>query len=97
MVKKSLEMYFQNLYFKFVFHFKSDGISSCIPSSLRKKESIKFGKIITHYFVQFNIFPTGFSKAIIEYIIFDKVCNEVLQESICRNHFTIISCHMERI
>ena len=68
-------------FFKFVFRFKSAGISSCVPSSLSEEESVKFGKILTHYFVQFNMFPTGFSKAVLEYIIFDKVRKETLQES----------------
>ena len=68
-------------FFKFVFRFKSVGISSCVPSSLSEEESVKFGKILTHYFVQFNMFPTGFSKAVLEYITFDKVRKETLQES----------------
>ena len=68
-------------FFKFVFRFKSTGISSCVSSSLSEEESVKFGKILTHYVVQFNMFPTGFSKAVLEYIIFDKVRKETLQES----------------
>ena len=38
-------------FFKFEFRFKSVGISSCVPSSLSEEESVKFGKILTHYFV----------------------------------------------
>ena len=68
-------------FFKFVFCFKSVGISSCVTSSLSEKESVKVGKILTHYFLRFNMFPTGFSKAVLEYIIFDKVRKETLQES----------------
>ena len=68
-------------FFKFVFRFKSAGISSCVPSSLSEEESVKFGKILTHYFVQFNMFPTCFSKTVLEYIIFDEVRKETLQES----------------
>ena len=68
-------------FFKFVFRFKSAGISSCVPNFLSEEESVKLGKILAHYFVQFNMFPTGFSKAVLEYIIFDKVRKETLQES----------------
>ena len=68
-------------FFKFAFRFKSADISSCVPSSFSEEESVTFGNILTHCFVQFNMFPTGFPKAVLEYITFDKVRNEILQES----------------
>ena len=68
-------------FFKFVFCFKSVCISSCVPSFLSEEEPVRFGKILTHYFVQFNMFLRGVSKAVLEYIIFDKVRKETLQES----------------
>ena len=68
-------------FFKFIFCFNSAGISSCVLSSLSEEEHVKFGKILSHYFIQFNMFRTGFSKAVLEYIIFDKVRKETLQES----------------
>ena len=68
-------------FFKFVFCFNCAGISPCVLSSLSEEEPVKFGKILTHYFIQFNMFRTGFSKAVLEYIIFDKVRKETLQES----------------
>ena len=47
-------------FFKFLFRFKSADISSRVPISLSEEESVKFGKILIHYFVQFNMFPTRF-------------------------------------
>ena len=55
-------------------------MSCYVPSSLSKEQSVKFGKILTHYFIQFNMFPTGASKAVLENINFDKVRKETLQE-----------------
>ena len=60
-------------FFKYVFRFKSAGLSACVPISLNEDESIYFGKILTHCFIQCNTFPTSFPKAILEYILFDKV------------------------
>ena len=55
-------------------------MSCYVPCSLSKEQSVKFGKILTHYFIQFNMFPTGASKAVLENINFDKVRKETLQE-----------------
>ena len=63
-----------------MFRFKSVDISCYVPSSLSKGKSVKFGKILTHYFIQLNMFPTGASKAVLENIIFDKVRKETLLE-----------------
>ena len=68
-------------FFKYVFRFKSAGLSACVPISLNEDESMYFGKILTHCFIQCNTFPTSFPKAILEYILFDKVRDETLRES----------------
>ena len=68
-------------FFKYVFRFKSAGLPGFEPISLNEDESIYFGKILTHCFIQCNTFPTSFPKAILEYILFDKVRNETLRES----------------
>ena len=79
MVKASLEMYFQN--FSNLYFVLKVLVYPLVPSSLSEEESVKFGKILSHYFVQFNMFPTGFSKTVLEYIILDKLRKETLQES----------------
>ena len=38
-------------FFKYVFRFKSAGLSACVPISLNEDESIYFGKILTHCFI----------------------------------------------
>ena len=63
-----------------MFCFKSVDISCYVASSLSKEQSVKFGKILTHYFIQFNMFPTGASKTVLENIIFDEVRKETLLE-----------------
>ena len=68
-------------FFKYVIRFKSAGLSACVPISLNEDEAVYFGKILTHYFIQCNTLPTSFSKAILEYILFDKVRDETLRES----------------
>ena len=68
-------------FFKYVFRFTSAGLSACVPTSLNEDESIYFGKTLTHCFIQCNTFSTSFPKAIIEYILFDKVLDETLRES----------------
>ena len=68
-------------FFKYVFRSKSAGLSACVPISLNEDESIYFGKILTYCFIQCNTFPTSFPKAILEYILFDKVRDETLRES----------------
>ena len=44
-------------FFKYVFRFKSGGLSAFVPISLNEDESIYFGKILTHCFIQWNTFP----------------------------------------
>ena len=63
-----------------MFRFQSVDISCYLPSSLSKGKSVKFGKILTHYFIQLKMFPTGASKAVLENIIFDEVRKETLLE-----------------
>ena len=63
-------------FFKYVFRFKSAGLSSCVPISLNEDESMYFGKILTHCFIQCNTFPTSFPKAILEYMLFHKIRDE---------------------
>ena len=63
---------------------KSASLLTCVPISLNEDESIYFGKILTHCFIQCNTFPTSFPKAILEYILFDKVRDETLRESFCK-------------
>ena len=53
---------------------------ACVPISLNEDESIYFGKILTHCFIQCNTFLTSFLKAISECILFDKVRDETLPE-----------------
>ena len=79
-------------FFKFVFRFKSAGISSCVPSSLSEEESVKFGKILSHYFVQFNMFPRDFQKRYLNILFWINCVKKP-----CKNHFTVISYHMKRI
>ena len=73
--------YVYSKFFKYVFRFKSVSFSACVPISLNEDESIYFGKILTHCFIQCNTFSTSFPKAILEYILFDKRRKETLRES----------------
>ena len=66
------------------------------PTSLSEEESVKFGKILCHYFVQFNMFPTGFSKAVLEYIIFDKTLQESFYNYISPLEMNIIQRCLQR-
>ena len=56
-------------------------MSASEPISLNEDESIYFGKILTHCYIQYNTFLTSFPKAILEYILFNKVGDETLRES----------------
>ena len=56
-------------------------MSACVTISLNEDESIYLRKILTHCFIQCDTFPTIFPKAILEYILFDKVRDDTLRES----------------
>ena len=67
--------------FKEIFKMYSSGIHANVPTGLSAEECEKFGRILCHSFIQFNIFPVQIAKAFFEQVVMDSVRHNVLLES----------------
>ena len=57
------------------------GINANVPSLLTEETAGKLGNIISHYFIQHNIFPVHLAKATFEQLTMNKVRDKTLNES----------------
>ena len=68
-------------FFKELFQFRCAGIDASVPTSLTDEEAERLGIIITHAYVQQNIFPVGLAKSVFEYMLTNDVRDDTLLES----------------
>ena len=68
-------------FFKEIFSMYSSGIHANVPTGLSAEECEKFGRIVSHSFIQLNIFPVQIAKASFEQVVMDSVRHNVLLES----------------
>ena len=68
-------------FYKEIFRFHSSGIHANVPSSLSETESELFGKILTHAYIQYNIFPIQIARAFFEQLLKGEVRNGTLIQS----------------
>ena len=68
-------------FFKELFQFRSAEIDASVPTSLTDEEAERLGIIITHAYVQQNIFPVGLAKSVFEYMLTNDVRDDTLLES----------------
>ena len=68
-------------FYKEIFRFHSSGIHANVPSSWSETESELFGKILTHTYIQCNIFPIQIAKAFFEQLLKGEVRNYTLIQS----------------
>ena len=64
-----------------IFSLHSAGINANVPTGLSEEKYETLGKIITHAFIQYNIFPMQLSKAFFEQVVTDSVRDSVLLDS----------------
>ena len=69
-------------FFKGLFQFRCAGIDASVPTSLTDEEAERLGIIITHAYVQQNIFPVGLAKSVFEYMLTNDVRDDTLLESL---------------
>ena len=67
---------------KDISRFGSSGIHANVPSSLSETESELFGKILTHAYIQYNIFPIQIAKPFFEQLLKGEVRNDTLIPSL---------------
>lgn len=65
-------------FYKEVYKFRCAGIDTYVPSSFTADEAAKLGSIITHAFIQHNLFPIRLVKASVEYIVTDILVLSIL-------------------
>ena len=68
-------------FYKDVFRLYSSGIHENVPVSFSKRDSEVFGRIITHAFIQYNIFPIEIARAFFEQLLTNEVRQSTLLES----------------
>ena len=64
-------------FYKEIFRFHSSGIHANVPSSLSETESERFGKILTHAYILYNIFPIEIATAFFEQLVKGEVRNDI--------------------
>ena len=60
-------------FYKYLFRLYSSGIHQNIPLPFSERETAVFGRIITHSFIQYNIFPVEMARAFFEQLITNEV------------------------
>ena len=68
-------------FFKELYQFRCAGIDANVPCSLSDTEAERLGEIITHAFVQYNVFPIRIAKATFKYLIAGEVNDDTLLDS----------------
>ena len=69
-------------FYKELYRFNCSGINAHVPStSLSDSHAEKLGVIISHAFIQYNIFPIRLAKATFQYMVTDDVNDDTLMES----------------
>ena len=64
------------------FYIVMDGSSEKVPSSMQDDEELEvIGKIITHAYITYSVFPLQLCKATLKYYIYDVVSGEELIQS----------------
>ena len=66
----------------------STGVFESIPSSLSGEDAVLYGKIVSHAYSQYQVFPSALAKAFFEMLIFESVRDETLIESY-KNFLTV--------
>ena len=68
-------------FYKDVFGLYSSGIHENVPLSFSERDSEVFGRIVTHAFIQFNIFPIEIARAFFEQLVTNDVQQTTLLKS----------------
>ena len=59
----------------------SSGLYETIPTSLSEDEAFLFGRIMSHSYQTYSVFPVSLAKAFFEMLMFDQIRDEVLVSS----------------
>ena len=80
-----------------IFSLHRAGINTNVPTGLSEKEYKTLGKIITHAFILYNIFPIQLSKAFFEQVVTDSVRDSVLLDLFKDFVFYVVKILVRRI
>jgi len=70
----------------------SSGVTETVPSSMSEDDARKYGKIVSHAYLQYSVFPVTMAKAFFESLLFETVREQTLIES----YFSFLQSSSER-